>query len=369
MQTVRDAQRRLAAQAPADLRPRVGDDPAPDRRVYVDHGYGDRRVQPVLPAVHARARRRPATMRRRARHGRVPAQLRGSARASCTAGSSRCSSTACSRSSTARSASRARPPSCRSGSGDRRRCSRRSRSGRARRRRPPHHRARRAVPRRRAAVRGAPARGQGRPRRAARGLAPPPMSAPTRELGTSAGCCALGCRASRRRLRGVRRRPLTYAEAERRSRVLARGLLAAGAGRGSRIGLLFPTGVDFVLAWLAAARIGAIAVPDQHLLDRPRAARPVRARRRRPPPRRRRRTGATTTPPRSTTPSVLVGDGGRPTAAPHLRARVARRVRRRWRRARPRCPTRCSTRSRTTSRPTTAWSSCTRRGPPARRRA
>lgn len=54
---------------------------------------------------------------------------------------------------------------------------------------------------------------------------------------------------------------LTYGDAERRSRVLARGLLAVGAGRGSRVGLLFPTGVDFVLAWLAAVRIGAIAVP------------------------------------------------------------------------------------------------------------
>ncbi|HLM17733.1 MAG TPA: class I adenylate-forming enzyme family protein [Acidimicrobiia bacterium] len=54
---------------------------------------------------------------------------------------------------------------------------------------------------------------------------------------------------------------LSYAEAERRSRLLARGLLAIGAGRGSRIGLLFPTGVEFVLAWLAAVRIGAIAVP------------------------------------------------------------------------------------------------------------
>lgn len=54
---------------------------------------------------------------------------------------------------------------------------------------------------------------------------------------------------------------LTYDDAERRSRVLARGLLAAGAGRGSRVGLLFPTGVDFVLAWLAAVRVGAIAVP------------------------------------------------------------------------------------------------------------
>lgn len=54
---------------------------------------------------------------------------------------------------------------------------------------------------------------------------------------------------------------LTFADAERRSRVLARGLLAAGAGRGSRVGLLFPTGVDFVLAWLATVRVGAIAVP------------------------------------------------------------------------------------------------------------
>ncbi len=54
---------------------------------------------------------------------------------------------------------------------------------------------------------------------------------------------------------------LTYADAERRSRGLARGLLAAGAGRGSRIGLLYPTGLDFVVAWLATARVGAIAVP------------------------------------------------------------------------------------------------------------
>jgi acyl-CoA synthetase (AMP-forming)/AMP-acid ligase II len=54
---------------------------------------------------------------------------------------------------------------------------------------------------------------------------------------------------------------LTYAEAERHSRALARGLLAAGAGRGSRVGLLFPTGTTFVVTFLAVARIGAIAVP------------------------------------------------------------------------------------------------------------
>jgi len=54
---------------------------------------------------------------------------------------------------------------------------------------------------------------------------------------------------------------LTWAEAERRSAALARGLLAAGAGPGTRIGLLFPNGSAFVAGWLAAARIGATSVP------------------------------------------------------------------------------------------------------------
>ena len=54
---------------------------------------------------------------------------------------------------------------------------------------------------------------------------------------------------------------LSYGEAERLSRKLARGLLAAGAGKGTRVGLLLPNGPDWVLAWLAAARIGALVVP------------------------------------------------------------------------------------------------------------
>lgn len=57
---------------------------------------------------------------------------------------------------------------------------------------------------------------------------------------------------------GVR---LTYAEAEAGSARLARSLLAAGAGKGTRVALCFPNGPDWVLGWLAAARIGAIAVP------------------------------------------------------------------------------------------------------------
>jgi hypothetical protein len=49
VQTVRDAQRTLAAQAPTDLRPRVGDDPSPERRVYVDHGYAVGEYNPCFP--------------------------------------------------------------------------------------------------------------------------------------------------------------------------------------------------------------------------------------------------------------------------------------------------------------------------------
>ena len=54
---------------------------------------------------------------------------------------------------------------------------------------------------------------------------------------------------------------LTYATADAASRALARGLLGAGVGRGERVAILFPTGTDFVVTWLAVARIGAVAVP------------------------------------------------------------------------------------------------------------
>jgi acyl-CoA synthetase (AMP-forming)/AMP-acid ligase II len=56
-------------------------------------------------------------------------------------------------------------------------------------------------------------------------------------------------------------RRLTYRQAERESAHLARGLLAAGAGKGTRVALLMPNGPDWVLAWLATARIGALFVP------------------------------------------------------------------------------------------------------------
>ena len=54
---------------------------------------------------------------------------------------------------------------------------------------------------------------------------------------------------------------ISYAEASQRSARLARGLLAEGAGKGTRIAILMPNGPDWVVAWLAVARIGAARAP------------------------------------------------------------------------------------------------------------
>ncbi|MDZ7782115.1 MAG: AMP-binding protein [Halioglobus sp.] len=54
---------------------------------------------------------------------------------------------------------------------------------------------------------------------------------------------------------------ISYAEAARRSGELARGLLARGVVKGTRVGLLMPNNPDFVVAWFACARIGAIVIP------------------------------------------------------------------------------------------------------------
>src|SRR5262249_12559572 len=55
-------------------------------------------------------------------------------------------------------------------------------------------------------------------------------------------------------------RRITYAELERRSAAFARGLLAAGAGKGSRIALLVPNGIEWVVSFFGIVRVGAIAV-------------------------------------------------------------------------------------------------------------
>jgi len=54
---------------------------------------------------------------------------------------------------------------------------------------------------------------------------------------------------------------LSYADAETRSAAAARWLLGAGVGKGTRVGLFFPNGVEWVIWWLAASRVGAVVVP------------------------------------------------------------------------------------------------------------
>ena len=54
---------------------------------------------------------------------------------------------------------------------------------------------------------------------------------------------------------------VSYAEAERLSALLSRGLIGLGAGKGTHVGLLYPNGVAFVVGMLAAARIGAVVIP------------------------------------------------------------------------------------------------------------
>jgi acyl-CoA synthetase (AMP-forming)/AMP-acid ligase II len=69
---------------------------------------------------------------------------------------------------------------------------------------------------------------------------------------------------------------LTYAEADRRSAQLARGLIALGAGKGTHVGVLYPNGAEFVVAMLAAARIGAVVVPFTTFATTPEMAEQLR---------------------------------------------------------------------------------------------
>jgi acyl-CoA synthetase (AMP-forming)/AMP-acid ligase II len=64
----------------------------------------------------------------------------------------------------------------------------------------------------------------------------------------------------------AREEPLSFAELDRKSAELARGLIARGVGKGSRIGFLYGNGPSFMLAFAAVARIGAIAIPLSTLL-------------------------------------------------------------------------------------------------------
>jgi acyl-CoA synthetase (AMP-forming)/AMP-acid ligase II len=65
---------------------------------------------------------------------------------------------------------------------------------------------------------------------------------------------------------GVDTDHLSFRELERRSARLAKGLLAKGAGKGTRIGFIYGNGPDFMIALAATCRIGAIAIPVSTLI-------------------------------------------------------------------------------------------------------
>jgi acyl-coenzyme A synthetase/AMP-(fatty) acid ligase len=53
---------------------------------------------------------------------------------------------------------------------------------------------------------------------------------------------------------------LSYADVDRRSAELAKGLLALGLGKGAKVGVLMPNDPEWVVAFMACARIGALTV-------------------------------------------------------------------------------------------------------------
>jgi fatty-acyl-CoA synthase len=61
-------------------------------------------------------------------------------------------------------------------------------------------------------------------------------------------------------------RTWTYRELAERSAALARGLVAAGVGRGEHVALLMPNGPELIALFFAIARAGAVAVPVNVLL-------------------------------------------------------------------------------------------------------
>ena len=67
-------------------------------------------------------------------------------------------------------------------------------------------------------------------------------------------------------------RSLTYRQAEQESRELALGLLAAGIGKGARVGLLMGNSPDWIVAWLAALRVGALVTGVSTFLKAPELA-------------------------------------------------------------------------------------------------
>jgi len=62
---------------------------------------------------------------------------------------------------------------------------------------------------------------------------------------------------------------ITWAELDDASRALAGRMVRAGLGKGDRVGLLMPNGIDWATAALAVMRVGAVLVPLSTLLRPP----------------------------------------------------------------------------------------------------
>jgi acyl-CoA synthetase (AMP-forming)/AMP-acid ligase II len=54
---------------------------------------------------------------------------------------------------------------------------------------------------------------------------------------------------------------LTYADLDSSSKTLAARLVDAGVSKATRVGVMFPNGIPWIVAWAAAARIGAVVIP------------------------------------------------------------------------------------------------------------
>jgi acyl-CoA synthetase (AMP-forming)/AMP-acid ligase II len=69
---------------------------------------------------------------------------------------------------------------------------------------------------------------------------------------------------------------MTYGQAERRSREVAKRMLASGIGKNTRVGVLFPNTPEWIVSWLAATRVGALAIPINTYLQAPELHRTLR---------------------------------------------------------------------------------------------
>src|SRR5690349_5627765 len=63
--------------------------------------------------------------------------------------------------------------------------------------------------------------------------------------------------------------PLSYADLDRRSDAAAVGLLHHGVGEGDVVALLLPSSLAYVIAYVAAAKVGAITAGVNQRLSEP----------------------------------------------------------------------------------------------------